>query len=673
MKFCLIDFETLSSNDLKKSGAWRYAEDITTEIVCLGWTDGSDKVVHPVDELLHPVQGCPRLLAAVRDPDCMFIAHNVAFEKAMWRRQMVDVLGWPDIPNERWHDIMAVCAMKGLPMKLERAALVLRLSSQKDTEGSRITLSLSRANKKGFYDRTPEKLQRVYAYNMADLDAELALHRRVRGLGAAERAVWLMDQDINERGVCLDMGFVRAAQKICDDSAVPLLKEFEGITGGVRPSQRDRVMDWLQAAGCDIPDLKKETIQKFLGDENEQDDSNAGEDDDYAPEEAQIELPFDFRRALQIRQILGSASIKKLASMRACVGEDSRARGLLQYHGAGPGRWSGRLLQPQNFPRGTIKVGGKSPDPNEIVAAILTEDYEYVDMLFGEPISVVAGGLRHAIIASRGNRLLVGDFSTIEARIVLALAGQYDKVQLLALGKDIYIAMAESIYKHPVSKELHPEKRQTGKNAVLGLGFQMGWKKFKLRYAPEETKDFAQEVVRTYREDFAPCVPKLWRAYEEAAIRTVWDKRPHETHGVVYSLEDGWLTARLPSGRKLWYYNPQPSRRAMPWDEMDIRPGFTYQAQKMGIWKTIDAYGGLLTENVVQATARDLLVAAMFRLQAENYSMVLTVHDEVVCDVEEARADPKVLDSIMCNIPQWAKNYSIPVAAECWAGERYKK
>jgi len=703
--FCLLDFETESTCDLKKAGAWVYAADPTTNIICLGFTIGGEKpfVWEPTEyrtDYRDPPYGHQAFLAlrsAVEDPDVIFIAHNAAFEKAIWRHVMVAVLGWPDIPNDRWHDIMATCAMKALPLKLERAALALRLSNQKDTEGTKATLALGRVVKKGknkgYYDRSPEKLARVFAYNKQDILAELDLHRRVRGLGAEERRVWLLDQTINERGIRLDMAYVNAAQSICDQAAKPLWLEFERLTGGIEPTQDKRFKDWLVQQGCPFPrdedgkpmvNLQKETVLKLLGDEDEDEDQSlAGEADDYHCEEPQSPLPFAYRRPLEIRKILGSASIKKLAAMQACCGPDGRARGLLQYHGAGPGRWAGRLLQPQNFPRPTLKVSEgfdkdgrelfKGHDTEQLVDAIMTGDAEYVRLLFGEPISAVSNGLRHAIVASPGNLLEVGDFATIEARIVLAIAGQHDKTEIMAAGKDIYIDMAQAIYHVPVDKKRDPEKRQIGKNSVLGCGFQMGWRKFKKRYAPNETDEFCQACISAYREDFAPEVPKLWRALEEAATRTVWDRVGHEAYGIAYNLEDGFLTCRLPSGRKLWYYDPKPVRKKMPWDENDIRPGFEYSAWKIGRWKRISAYGGLLTENVVQATARDLLVNGMFNTEAAEHPLVLTVHDEEIADVPEALADAKVLDGFMCDVPEWAKRLQIPVATDCWVGERYRK
>jgi len=682
MRFCLIDFETASACDLKKAGAWRYAEDPTTEILCLGYTiDGGEPHVLFAQDL-----ACSRdhmMRAAVAEPTCIFIAHNVQFEKAIWRNLMIP-MGWPDIPNERWHDIMAVCAMKGLPLKLEQAAAVLRLGMQKDIEGTRATVALSRPNKKGFYDRSEEKLARVYAYNAQDVRAELELHRRVKGQGAAEREVWLLDQKINERGVKLDLPFIEAAWKICQDASKPLLREFQALTG-IEKVGSPKFLEWIKAQGADLPNLQKATIDKVLGDDDEE-ESLAGDAEDYSDQGQQFELPAVCRRPLEIRKVLGSASIKKLPAMLACCCADGRARGLLQYHGAGPGRWAGRLLQPQNFPRPTLKqvvgfdkegreiYGGH--DPNQLVAAVLTGDSDFVGCLFGEPITAISNGLRHCLVADHGYLFEVGDFAKIECVIVLALAGApHTAKKVIESGSAVYLDAATKLYKRPITKA-DLKEYTVGKANILACGFQLGHKGFKIKFAPDEPEEICRAAIDWYRQEFAPEVPRLWYALEDAAVKAAWDRRPQEAYGIEYRLEDAWLTARLPSGRRLWYFNPQPVEKHMPWstpEAPDVRRGFTYQARKMGKWLTIHAYGGLLTENVVQAMARDLLVHGMFNSERAGHPCVLTVHDELITEVPKAIASASALDGFLTDAPAWARALHIPVASECWIGPRYKK
>ena len=677
MAWVVLDFETASQCDLEECGAWVYAGHVTTEIICAGYeVEGQNPTLLTAADLLAAEE--LRRLAA--DPTVIFVAHNAAFEKAIWRKIMVPAYGFPDIPNSRWHDTTAMCAMMLLPLGLDGATRGLNLPALKDGEGRGILAKLNKANKRGYYEWKEEDLGRIYSYNLDDVRAQSGLHQRLGWAPVGERRVWLLDQRINERGVAIDLDFVHAAQAICDAASAPLIAEFRAITG-LNPTQGEKVIAWCQAKGVEITSLAKEGLVKLLGkDIDKAEDDYVDLAEDFLPEDEppghDPHIPVDVRRALEIRQLVGSSSVKKLGRMVSVTDHDGRARGLLQYHGAGPGRWAGRLFQPQNFPRGTITLGGKPPPPRLVVDAIMTGDYEYVEATLGPAIEVVVGGLRHAIIAGPGRLLVAGDYAGIEARIVLALAGQHDKTALMASGADVYLDMASAIFGIPLeqmSKDTHPEERQVGKNSVLGLGFQMGWRKFFARYCEGRTEEFAQNVVNTYRKDWAPKVPKVWEALGEAAADTVHHCHVNEVYGVEYRMVDDWLCGRLPSGRSLWYWQPVATFKAVPWDENDVRPAFYYTARKGGRPRKVHAFGGLLTENVVQGLARDLMVHAMFKCEANNMPIVLTVHDEIVCEPEAKYADAKALRQIMQDVPQWAIDLQVPVASETWSGERYKK
>jgi len=455
-------------------------------------------------------------------------------------------------------------------------------------------------------------------------------------------------------------------QQIVEKASVPLAAEFADLTGGLKMTQRDKVMGWMMDRGVHMPDMKKETLAAVLG---ETDEGEQVDEDD----RIYLDLPRDVKRALEIRQLIGSASIKKLDAMDKCVGGDGRARGLLAYHGAGPGRWAGRLLQPQNFPRGSVKG-----DIDAFVAALMSGDPEWVELTLGvPPVEAVLSGLRHCIIAEDRRELVAGDYAGIEARLTLAFSGQYDKVQLMAEGADVYCDMATDIYGRVITKA-DVEERQIGKNSVLGLGFQMGAPKFHARYCPLQPFEFAQRVVETYRKTWAPKVPALWDDLGDAALRTVWDRRPHTSDsGVTYSLRDVFLVATYPDGSEMFYFNPQRTRRPMPWDETDIRDGWSYQAMKLGRLTTIHAFGGLLAENFAQHMARQLLVGSIKRCERERFPVVLTVHDEVVAEPVKGLTGltkpALVLQQIMEDVEPWAKQYQVPVKSETWAGPRYKK
>lgn len=681
MKYIVPDFETVSAIDLKEVGAARYWEDITTEVVTLRWTY-SDR---PDVGMWHP--GDPFPFEREIAEGYMFVAHNAAFEKFGWRLHMGPVYGWPDLPNKHWDCTLARCANLCIPQDLDGATRALRLPALKDTAASKTVIALSKFDRKGYMPAlTPEIVALADEYCADDCRAQQGLRERLGPLSPAERQVWLLDQRINERGFCIDLDLVDKMQKIVDEAKVPLLAEFTKLTG-IKKLGSPTLRPWCAERGVHLPNLQKETIAALLKEDTEDEDTysdttETGLDD--------IELPPDVRHVLHIKSLIGSSSITKLARARECVGGDGRARGTLQYHGAGPGLWAGRLLQPHNFPRGTLTAIKKESGTDFIARkldALNTGDWKYVEAMVGPAVETVVSSLRHIIVPSRGRELVVGDFAGIQARIALAAAGQHDKTALMASGADVYIDMACDIYKMPkfdtrneaLVKEFkaqYNERRQIGKNTILGLGFQMGWKKFKLRYCKEQPDDFAEGVVKLYREEWAPAVPKLWYGLDAAARDTVWDRTPHEAYGVLFELEDMWLTARLPSGRKLHYFNPQTIRKEMPWstpDAPDVRRAWRYQAVKNKHFQWIDAFGGLLTENLASGLARDLLVHSMFRCEKNGLPIVLTVHDEIIADAEPRLDNAKILKQIMEDRPQWAVDMQIPVEAETWAGPRYKK
>jgi DNA polymerase len=289
------------------------------------------------------------------------------FEQVIWQKIMVERHGFPPIPTRRWADLRAACCFFALPRALDKTLAALGLPLEKDKEGQRLVASLSRPNRKtGAYpELTPAILERVAAYNRVDILALETMHGRgLSALSAAEQAVWELDQRINARGIAIDIGFVEAAKRIADQVMGEVVAEFTSLTKGVLPSQVQGIREWLRDNGCALPNLGAETVSEAL--------ELAG-------------LPDDVRRVLEIRQIAAAASLKKLDAMLACVGPDGRARGLLQYHGAVTGRWSGQLIQPQNFPRPTLEA---DVDPEELAAAVKTGDPDALRG-WGKPVDVL--------------------------------------------------------------------------------------------------------------------------------------------------------------------------------------------------------------------------------------------------------------------------------------------
>ena len=546
-------------------------------------------------------------------------------------------------------------------------------------------------------------MARVYAYCGSDVDEELALHRRLGPLPADERDVWLSDQTINERGVALDKGFLAGAQRLVDAARGPLVAEFVKLTG-VEPTQRAKVLEWVREQGVEMDNLQKGTIAELLGETDDEDEAA------FNPARGLDTLPGDVRRALAIRSLVGSSSISKLSRMEQCIAESGRAHRLLQYHGTSPGRWAGRLFNIANLPRGIAKTPGAhiSPDPDTLADAITSGSVECVGALALEvedppnsghwrpanPIEVVASALRHAVVAAPGRVLMEMDFVQIQARIVLALAGQHDFLDKLRAGLDPYCLTAEGIYHKPPGTwnkaNCPPEIRQYGKNTFLGSGFQMGPETFCQKYcmgcqckpgtrpceAPESAAfEQATTGITAYRKRIAPLVPPVWYALEEAALKAVWDGYG-EAYGIEYRMETGadgdgrWLSAKLLDDKKIWYLNPQKAKQQKFGREKDC---WTYQAVKQGRMCTQYAYGGLLTENIVMGHERQLLVGAMKRCDANNMPVIFNGYDAVVVEPLEKDADLKALEQIMCEPPDWAKSIKLPINAEGWIGHRFRK
>lgn len=690
MSEIVIDFETASSADLSKVGADIYSKHITTEILSLTYAIGDGEPQLWVPSGLSRNASSRDLTMLALDPNNIWICHNAAFEKSVWRNLMVPVFGFPDIPNDRWHDTMASCALRTWPLALDNALHTAGLPG-KDMMASKLTRALSKPDKAGRLDRSPETMAKVYAYNKDDVVKERGLHKLIGYLPPMEREVWLLDQEINERGVKFDIPMVRGALKIYEAARLPLLDEFREITG-VNPTQCAKFKDWLSFNGVELANMRKETVNALLGLAEEQDDGDSETADDVIRGPV-CNLPPIAQRTLVVRSLVGSASVKKYGRMELCADPiDGRIRYLLQYHGAGTGRWAGRLFNAHNMPRGLARVvldilSGKvsTPDPARLAAAITTGRVEEVDALgcfieYGSnrvpanPIEVLASALRNTIIADEGKHLLVGDWSAIEARLVLSIAGEHSKTALMASGADVYLDMAEQIFGVKGLTKADTEKRQIGKNTILGCGFQMGAATFHSRYCSDQPMEFAERAIAAYRKEWAPEVPKLWKILQNAALSAVQGGDGRTDRGITYQVKGDWLVGECMDGSQLYYFKPTLCRAKMPWstDEApDWRMAWRYQvpagkAQSFGggasgNWVT--AYGGLLTENFVQHMARQLLCRALGMCKDNGLPVILHNQDEII--VEHTNPDVAALKQIMEDRPRWATAIQLPLAAEC--------
>jgi DNA polymerase bacteriophage-type len=661
-----LTFETASRCDLRKRGAWVYSQDQSTFICCAGYKlviDGKPQPTRVLSEaeFLKPD---PALLALAQDPEVIFMAHNCSFECGMWEHHAVPA-GYPPLPPERWHDTMATAAMKGLPLGLDALTTALELPVRKDMEGHALMMKLCKPDRDDTWQHhTPDAIARLKTYNIGDCDGQYASYVATGGLGASERGTWIADQRINQRGIKVDREFVHACMDVLDQVRVPMVARFRELTGGLNPTQREKVLNWVNDQGVRLGDVKKATLDAIL---DPADEFDIGDFDE--------PLPYNVHEVLTLRRSLASSSVAKLQRMLDCTGVDGRVRYTMQYHGARTGRWAGRLIQIQNYPRGEISE--RQGLTAEILAdAILTRNVDNVRELWGDDIfSAVISSLRSCIVPEKGNILVAGDFAQVEAKNLLTMAGQHDKAQLIHSGADSYAEMASLIYKRPINKSDNPMERQVGKNCVMGNGYGLGPVGFRARFIPKEPLELAQLAVDAYRKDFAPMVPKFWYGLWQASVDAVWcsHAKTYEYAGVSFRKENDFLTMLLPSSRKIYYHRPRIEKTIAPYDGLE-RPSWSFMSYQGKKFRRHLAWHGLVTADCIQGLSRDLTVHAIKLSERENYPTIFSAHDEIAWEVPDNGTDyAKVQKQLMEDTPDWARERKLLVTAACDSMYRYRK
>lgn len=665
MKYVVLDFESASRCDLLKRGAWVYSQDFSTFILCTGYKvveDGKPTAARVLDER-ETLKPDPALLALAADPAVIFLAHNAGFEMGMWQHHMVPA-GYPPLPPERWHDTMAVAAMKALPMGLDALTTALELPIRKDMDGHRLMLSLCKPDRDdGWSHHTPENIDRLKQYNVGDVDAQYASYIATGGLGRSERETWLSDQRINQRGVRIDREFVHACIDVLDQVRVPMVERFKELTG-LKPTQREKVLNWVNDQGVPLGDMRKATLDAILD-----------PDDEFGIDAFEDPLPYHVHEAITLRRSLASSSVAKLDRMLQCAGDDGRVRYTMQYHGARTGRWAGRLIQIQNYPRG--EIGGRQGLTADILAdAILTRDIDKVRELWGPDIfSAVISSLRSCIVPEKGNILVSGDYAQVEAKNVLTMAGQHDKAQMIHSGVDSYAEMASMVYKKPINKADNPFERQVGKGCVMGSGYGLGAVGFRARFCPKASIELAQMAVDAYRNEFAPLVPKFWYGLWEASVSAVWcsEARTYEFAGIAFRREADFLTMLLPSGRKIWYHRPRKETTVSPFDNLD-RPSWTFMSYQGKKFRRHLAWHGLITADCIQGLSRDFIVGAIKRSETAGFPTIFSAHDELVWEVPDDGTDYALIQKqIMEDSAPWILERKFLVTAETDVMLRYRK
>ncbi|MHA1286564.1 MAG: DNA polymerase [Candidatus Thorarchaeota archaeon] len=660
----VIDFETRSELNITKTSNHVYATHPSTEVMCLAYKiNGKETQLWlPDDHLM------PESLEGIINNGCEIWGHNVAFERAIWNAIMVPVFDWCKVSFNQWCCSAAQAAALSLPRSLDKVAKVLKLTEQKDASGHKVMMRLSKPRKPSKYDKskwdeTPEKLQKLYRYCKQDVETEYALTEKLPKLIPSEQKLWLLDQKINERGVYCDRETINTILDIIDSMYENACMELAEITGGgiTTPNQRDRIKDFISfVGGLDMDSLNKEDVIAAL----------------------ETDLPPPARRVLEIRQLLGKASLAKYKAFIQRMSADDRVRNTLIYCGADrTGRWAGSGLQVHNIARGMFSG---EDEINFCIDKIQTKCLDILTMIYDTITDVISWLGRSMIMAPAGKMLYCGDYSSIENRVLFWLARETKALKALKAvdadpknNPDLYRITAGTIYnKQPL--QVTNDERFIGKQANLGLGYGMGATKFKSNCEDKAAAmgmyldlppEFYKRVTKTWRSTYSN-VKKFWNDIEWAVINAILDGKTSVVNKYIQiQMKKGLLLIQLPSGRCLVYHQPKLSEEMTSWGEMKYKISYMGNHSTSKKWVKIYSWGGKFVENIVQAVSRDLLAHAMTTIDEAGYFITMHVHDEIVCEESELPFN-KFLE-LMQSKPVWALD--CPIKVEGWKGKRYRK
>ena len=625
MKSLGIDLETFSSVDLLKCGVYRYASSPDFEILLFGFSvDGGD--VQVVD--LACGEEIPAdIMAALSDDSVIKWSYNNNFERV----SLSNYFGTWFEPGS-WRCTMVWAAYLGLPRSLEDVGAVLGLEKQKLSEGKEliryfcVPCKPTKANggrTRNLPEHDREKWERFKAYNLRDVEAEMQIQQRLAKFPVPD-FVWeeyRQDQEINDRGIGVDMDMVRNAIAIDGRSKAELSAAMKELTGLENPNSVQQMKQWLSENGVETDSLDKKAVAKLMKDAEE-----------------------PLRKVLALRQQLAKSSVKKYQAMENAVCADSRAHGMFAFYGANrTGRFSGRIIQLQNLYKNTM------PDLAQARELVRCGDFEALEILYDSVPEVLSELIRTAFVPQDGRKFIVADFSAIEARVLAWIAGERWRLKVFEGGGDIYCASASQMFHVPVEKHgVNGHLRQKGKIAELALGYggavgaliSMG--ALEMGLAEEEL----QPLVSAWR-DSNPCITEFWWAVDRAVKECIKMRAGTETHGIRFDYQGGMLFITLFSGRRLAYVKPRIGENQFGGESV------TY----MGVggtkkWERLESYGPKFVENIVQAVSRDILCYAMRTLR--NCSIVAHVHDEVIIEADRRMSLPAVCEQ-MGRTPPWAK------------------
>ena len=645
MKNIEIDIETFSSVNLAKSGVYCYVEAPDFEIMLFGYSvDGGDVIV--VD--LASGETLPQEIHdALEDETVTKWAFNAQFERICLSR----FLGYPTgeyLDPESWKCSMVWSAYMGLPLSLEGVGAVLGLEKQKLTEGKDliryfcVPCNPTKANgqrTRNLPSDAPDKWERFKAYNIRDVEAEMQIQERLVKFPVPDM-VWdeyHLDQEINDRGIMVDMPFVEQCIEIDRVSHDSLTAAMQELTSLDNPNSVVQMKGWLADNGMETDTLGKKAVAALIKD-----------------------APDHLAEVLSLRQQLAKSSVKKYQAMQNSVCADSRVRGMFQFYGANrTGRFAGRLVQLQNLPQNHMS------DLAEARGLVRSGNYDALDMLYDDIPDTLSQLIRTAFIPIPGRQFIVADFSAIEARVIAWFAGEAWRSEVFKNGGDIYCASASQMFGVPVEKHgINGHLRQKGKIAELALGYGGSVGALKAMGALEMglTEEELPGLVQAWRQS-NPMIVRFWWDVDTAVKNAIKQKTVQTTHGVRFSCRSGMLFISLPSGRVLSYVKPRMGENKFGGESVTYEGvGGTKK------WERLESYGPKFVENIVQATSRDILMYAMQTLRC--CSIVAHVHDEVIIE-----ADPRMSLEAVCEqmgrVPSWAEG--LLLRADGYTCDFYKK
>lgn len=661
MRELSIDLETFSTVDLSKAGVYRYTEDEHFTILLFAYAFDNEPV--KIVDLANGETIPKEVRKAITDPGILKTAWNALFEIVCLERYL-DI----EIDVSQWRCTQIGATMVGLPASLAQAGLALKLDTIKDPEGKRLLTLFTRPQKlksgqtsafplMAGADTHPEKWAKFKGYCIQDVIQERAIKNHIRtdvekAFTTEERFIWWCDHKINRRGIRVDQKFTLACIKLAQETKTALMQEAIQLTKLKNPNSTAQIKGWLEAAiGESIESLQKKHIPGLKA----------------------LAMDNVTERVLELREELSKSSVKKYDAIMNAVGKDGRVKGLHKYFGAQKtGRWSSTIVQIHNLKRNELEQLDLAR------RAVTLNQKTYLDLCFEEGIQDILSQLiRTAFIASPGHSLIMSDFSSIEARITAWLAGEKWRMEIFNSHGKIYEASASKMFKVPIEEVTKGSiYRAKGKIAELALGFGGGVNSLKNMggEAMGLTEGEMTQIVKGWRRE-SPSIVRYWAEVEEKALRAVeYPGKTFNVGNVNFQLQGKILWMKLPSGRYIAYRDPKVEERYVP--KLDTyKPTLSY----IGMEQTrqqitrLTTYGGKLTENIVQGTARDLLAAALVRMNNAKFDVVLHVHDEIVPEVPDSNVASSVLkiNKIMAVQPKWATG--LPLAADSTVSKYYKK